>query len=437
MILRVGCVAALTAAMIAGSVSGQTHRGGAIKSDDTVFNPPGAIVGDRALTWVGDFSAPSEVVNGETPELNLRFTISALPDNRDFVIELTNAFGTVYDTIHGENLTVGDVYWSLTVPASVAEVSVYGAAALEGLAFEVDRVAFPVPGGALESIFGENNLIGVDKYDGEHADLVASVESAVGRVTFFVGDARDYCTAFRIGPDILQTSRHCVPDDATCTDAKILFGYKKNVFNATLRGQEVHCVEVAAADAEDAADTVLLRVVPQPRSEYAIVAFRDTDPTADEPLFVIQHPGGGAKQLSISGCGRKDDALTEAETQAFGHTCDTKGGSSGAPVFSLDGLVVGQQRAGHGNPDITDKLNLATFGTLLASVEVAETTPFGVAAPATAPGSASSMDGATPLPLPTAPEGTGAGTVDGSAGGPTVASPGSSGDGGVAPDTGN
>lgn len=368
--------------------------------------------------------------------MNLRLTISALPDTRDFVIEITNAFGTVFETIRGEDLTVGEVYWTLTVPANFAEVSVYGVDALDGLAFEIDRVAFPVPGGALESIFGDNDLIGVDNYDGDHADVVASVESAVGRLTFFVDDiARDYCTAFRVGPDLLQTSRHCIRDDATCDGAKILFGYKKNAFNATLRGREVACAEVIAAEDESAADTVLLRVVPSPDDEYATVSFRDSDPDSEEPLFIVQHPGGATKQVSIVGCGREDDVITGAEPHAFGHTCDTKGGSSGSPVFSLEGLVVGQQRAGHGNPDITDKLNLATLGTLLTGVDAPEAAE-PVFAPATSTNHETSTDNATPLPLPTASESATANESDGNAGDPTIVSPGSSG-GGVAPDTSN
>lgn len=436
MTFRTACTTALFAALLAGVATAQTHRGGAIRSVNITFDPPGMVVGDRNLAWVAGIPGPTQAAGGAEPEINLRLTISALPANRDFFIEITNAFGTVFETVRGEDLTVGEVYWTLTVPANFAEVSVYGAAALDGLAFEIDRVAFSVPGGALESIFGDNDLIGVNNYDGDHNDVVASVESAVGRLTFFVDDtARDYCTAFRVGPDLLQTSRHCIRDEATCEGAKILFGYKKNAFNATLRGQEVACAEVIAADDESAADTVLLRVVPTPDDEYATVAFRDSDPDSDEPLFIVQHPGGATKQVSIVGCGREDDVITEAEPHAFGHTCDTKGGSSGSPVFSLEGLVVGQQRAGHGNPDITDKLSVATLGTLLAVVDAPE-----AAEPVSAPGAftnhGTSTENATPLPLPTASEGATANESDSNAGGPTIVSPGSVG-GGVAPDTSN
>ncbi|WP_417672322.1 trypsin-like serine peptidase [Roseibium sp.] len=401
-----------------------------------VFAPPGAVVGDRALAWVGPVPAPAQAETGSATELNLRLNITALPENRDFVIEITNASGTLFQKIRGDSLTMGEKFWTLSLPTTFAEVSVYGAAALDGLGFEIDRIAYTLPGGALESIFGNNELIGVDNYDGDHANVVASVESAVGRLTFFVDDsARDYCTAFRIGPNLLQTSRHCIPDEATCDDAKILFGYKKNAFNATLRGQEVNCAEVVAADDENAADTVLLRVEPTPDNDYATVAFRDSDASVGEPLFIVQHPGGETKQVSIVNCGREDDVFTKAEQNAFGHTCDTKGGSSGSPVFSLDGLVVGQQRAGHGNPDLTDKLNLATFGTLLGGVDAPEVAE-PVSSTATTTNHGTSTDNATPLPLPSASEGAATNESDRNAGGPTIMSPGSGG-GGVAPDTSN
>lgn len=435
--IRRTALAATIAAIFATEAPAQPHRGGAIKDVDLVFSPPGGVVGDRDLAWVGPVPAPAQAETSAAVELNLRLNITALPENRDFVIEITNASGTVFQQIRGDSLTIGEKLWTLSLPTTFAEVSVYGAAALDGLGFEIDRVAYTLPGGALESIFGDNDLIGVDKYDGDHANVVTSVESAVGRLTFFVGDsARDYCTAFRVGPDLLQTSRHCIPDKAACDDAKILFGYKKNAFNATLRGQEVNCADVVAAADETAADTVLLRVEPAPDNDYATVAFRDSDPNAGEPLFIVQHPGGEAKQVSIVNCGREDDALTKAEPAAFGHTCDTKGGSSGSPVFSLDGLVVGQQRAGHGNSDLTDKLNLATFGTLLAGVDAPEAAAEPVSATATTTNHGTSTDNATPLPLPTTSEGAATNESDGNAGGSTIVSPGSDG-GGVARDTSN
>lgn len=68
----------------------------------------------------------------------------------------------------------------------------------------------------------------------------------------------------------------------------------------------------------------------------------------NEPLFLIHHPVADSKKLS-RGCVPVTSNITGTLNLAndFGHQCDTDAGSSGAPVLSKDGDVVGIHHTGH------------------------------------------------------------------------------------------
>jgi hypothetical protein len=69
-----------------------------------------------------------------------------------------------------------------------------------------------------------------------------------------------------------------------------------------------------------------------------IMARDDAMVTPDRPLIAIQHPDGAAKQVSLKGCVVKMLRMAgSSSTQTdFGHECDTKHGSSGAPLQLVD-----------------------------------------------------------------------------------------------------
>lgn len=367
------------------SAIAEPHAIGQMNKVDVKFAPQNTDLTFTDLVWSRTIDP-----HAETHEIRVRFSDLSLPEGSDFQIEIADQSGRVHDVLQHENLDGRSEVWSLIVPGNIASVRVRGRDATNGLAFRIDRVLFPFNMVAPEAFFGPGQLQDVALYNGDHSDVVKHVESSVAKIDYVVDDQGDTCTAFRIAQDLIQTSAHCVSTEEICATTTVRFGFKKSAFGAVDLGEQMRCAELIAEENSDGADTAILRIVPKPEERFAIVEFREHDPLKDEELFIIQHPGGEAKKVSIVECAVFNNDVTAAHPHAFGHSCDTKAGSSGAPVFALDGRVVGQQRAGHRNPDVTDQPNLATFGSLLAILN---------AAPNRGPIAATQNTKGAPLPL--------------------------------------
>jgi hypothetical protein len=108
-------------------------------------------------------------------------------------------------------------------------------------------------------------------------------------------------------------------------------------------------------------DYVIFRVKPllQSIGRPPIVRIRHDDAavTGGMPLQIIHHPLSRIKHLTEQRCEVLDPDFpgrySGAKGVRFSHSCDTEGGSSGAPVFDRDWNVVGLHHAGHLNADRT------------------------------------------------------------------------------------
>ena len=65
------------------------------------------------------------------------------------------------------------------------------------------------------------------------------------------------------------------------------------------------------------------------------------EPAVPGPAFIIQHPGGGPKQLALY-----NNMLVHADDRRIQYRTDTLEGSSGSPVFDVDWRVIGLHHAG-------------------------------------------------------------------------------------------
>jgi hypothetical protein len=158
------------------------------------------------------------------------------------------------------------------------------------------------------------------------------------------------CTGFLVGRDILMTNRHCIKSGSEARNADVQFDY--DVDGGEFFSAGVKEVLLTSCDL----DFVLLRLDksfgcqsatcsgPLERTPFTM-ARDDASVTVDRTLVAIQHPDGAAKQVSQEGCAVKLLKIpgTSSTLTDFGHECDTRHGSSGAPLQLVD--AAGSPRA--------------------------------------------------------------------------------------------
>lgn len=157
-------------------------------------------------------------------------------------------------------------------------------------------------------------------------------------------------TAFLVAPDLVMTAFHVVeardrkkeppadPADLArqVTATTVMFDYLRRDANDRPAGTPVGVVELVAADVS--LDVAVLRL-PAARSE-APLTFRAPalPPVTDGLGFVanvIQHPNHEPKKVGL-----RNNAVYEVDDRQLYYFTDTKGGSSGAPVFDDDWRVI-------------------------------------------------------------------------------------------------
>ncbi|HUQ01681.1 MAG TPA: serine protease [Kofleriaceae bacterium] len=172
---------------------------------------------------------------------------------------------------------------------------------------------------------------------------------------FFDGDPRPLevpagGTCFLIAPDLVMTAFHVVeardrhrepvPEapaekadlDLQVAALRIMFDYEKRDANDKPKGTELKATELVAFDA--ALDVAVLRLAePIPAAAATPLSFRqaplpDVKKGVGFVANIIQHPNHEPKKVGLRG-----NAVWSLDEKQIYYFTDTRGGSSGAPVF--------------------------------------------------------------------------------------------------------
>lgn len=184
----------------------------------------------------------------------------------------------------------------------------------------------------------------------------------VGRLKVLVADESgrtgvSLCTASIISSDYILTNHHCIPGAVgrRVIDARIEMQYLR----MGSRSVRSFRVDTRPTEASQPLDYSVVRVHGNPASTFGHIAIDPRGASARDSVFIIHHPAGQPKTLSRKDC----TVLGLRNGTELIHTCDTLGGSSGAPVFSDESFqVVGLHFAG------TERENYAKNMRVLASV---------------------------------------------------------------------
>jgi V8-like Glu-specific endopeptidase len=155
-------------------------------------------------------------------------------------------------------------------------------------------------------------------------------------------------SGFLIGDDLLLTNHHVLEDKAQAQEARVIFNYQQ-----TLQGLDANAVEykldpdsLFKTSGDD--DWTVVRALPNedgilPGAKWGTLTLAEQDPKPDEFTIIVQHPGGGPKQIALY---HNVIAFVDEKKRIIQYLTDTEPGSSGAPVFDTHWNLIALHHSG-------------------------------------------------------------------------------------------
>jgi len=225
-----------------------------------------------------------------------------------------------------------------------------------GLTFVVSQFVYDSPGGVLESLQDKGNpkLSAISLYPTD--TQLQRVARSVAKLRFVGPNFDSVCTGFMVSDSILVTNEHCVPNSQVCDSMRALFDWDPGVGDG-LGAKSFGCARlVGSPDKTWDFTLVQLQGTPGDSNSQGHLTLRSQTFSAGQPLFIVQYPDiSGPEEVARDGCAVKSPIASGVDDDInsdFGHTCDTKPGSSGSPVLAADNTVVGLHHWGFDTLDL-------------------------------------------------------------------------------------
>ncbi|MFC3616458.1 trypsin-like serine peptidase [Lutimaribacter marinistellae] len=195
------------------------------------------------------------------------------------------------------------------------------------------------------SVYGENQLQPIN--GPEVPEAARAMAGPVAFLSFIEGGRARTCSGFLIDSNRLLTNEHCVSTPSVCATTTVVFGYEYDLNGRLGIGPQRRCVSVDEAKVNFELDASVIELDSPPGEAFGTIDISAPGEDLSAPLMVIQHPGSQPKQISILDC-TVNDPLVDGRGPGtdFTHTCDTAGGSSGAPILDAQGRLVGLHHFG-------------------------------------------------------------------------------------------
>lgn len=196
-----------------------------------------------------------------------------------------------------------------------------------------------------ERIIGENTL--------RHINVLAKAleaARAVVRIALVGGGAG---SGFMVSPTLLLTNHHVIADQPQADGAELWFDYELDGAGHPRSPTIARPTNEGLLLTDPTLDFSLIRVA-EPPDFGAPLRFARHQAEKGRRVAIIQHPGGGHKQISL-----QNNFVAHADARLLQYYTSTEAGSSGSPVFDDDFRVVGLHRGwirldapdtGHGAP---------------------------------------------------------------------------------------
>ena len=244
--------------------------------------------------------------------------------------------------------------WTGLLPGGLAVISLLAETRPQGLTLAIDRVSFEAETGAPFSVWGDRNeMLHINAP--EVPPRARELGRAVAKLVFQQDGLPRTCTGFLISENRLLTNEHCINDAESCRSMVALFGYEFDASNGLQFGEQFFCAGQGPERVSYEFDASVVLLTGAPGARFGSISLEALESEPEQPLMVVQHPAGGPKQISFIECRTLAIPVNgRAADSDFTHTCDTAGGSSGAPVLDAEGRLVGLHHYGFKDGQVDD-----------------------------------------------------------------------------------
>jgi Trypsin-like peptidase domain len=150
-----------------------------------------------------------------------------------------------------------------------------------------------------------------------------------------------YGSGFLIDRNLLVTNHHVLSSSADADNARAEFGYELTD-RATMRSPTIFKLTPDRGfSTSERDDWTLVRLSGDPNQEWGAIPLVPITTKVEQFVNVIQHPGGGPKQIALY-----HNVVVFADTTRVQYLTDTMPGSSGSPVFDSSWQLVAIHHAG-------------------------------------------------------------------------------------------
>jgi len=156
-------------------------------------------------------------------------------------------------------------------------------------------------------------------------------------------------SGFLISGNILITNNHVLPTKEAAGTATVQFNYQK-----TPEGRDAVVdpydllpdlvFHTSKTEEQGGDDWTAVQVGGDPAAKWgalSLATLPESTPKQGDEVIIIQHPGGGQKQIALS-----HNTIAYADGRRLQYLTDTLEGSSGSPVFDVEWRVVGLHHKG-------------------------------------------------------------------------------------------
>jgi hypothetical protein len=213
----------------------------------------------------------------------------------------------------------------------------------------------------LEKILGETSALVPTSY----LALGLKRARAVAKITVANGSSG---SGFLVDGDTLITNHHVLPDASAAASAVALFDFQQTVEGLDERATEVELRpdRFFATSPTDEDDWSAVQLDGPANARWGALELRPALVKPGDRVNIIQHPGGGYKQMSFYA-----NTVAFVGARKVQYLVDTLPGSSGAPVFDRNWNLVALHHAGGWLPEPgghADRTFLRNEGILIDAV---------------------------------------------------------------------